>query len=137
MICQYTFDRFFKKSCGKVKPGYNAVMDRGEFARRLREQREGLGLRQADYASACGVSNGAVSAWERGDTYPSFDNIAAIARRYGVDVSYLCGIDRESSGLSGDEERLLKLYRGADIQGRRDIIDTAMDCYIEATKRVT
>jgi len=42
------------------------TMDPMSFARRLREARQAAGMTQQQVADACGVTDGAVSAWEKG-----------------------------------------------------------------------
>lgn len=56
--------------------------------RRLRAERN---LRQADVASAIGVSPQAVSLWEQGKAQPTTDKLWALADYYSVSVAEVMG----------------------------------------------
>lgn len=58
------------------------------IAKRLRDERERLGLSQAKFAEACGVKRTAQTTYETGERSPSADYLLA-AGRIGVDVPYL------------------------------------------------
>ena len=55
----------------------------------LKGLRAGLGLTQAELASALGVSQGALAAWEAGLAWPTIDRLPAVADAYGISISTL------------------------------------------------
>lgn len=58
---------------------------------RIKEVREQRGLTQKYVALSLGVKGPSVSAWESGKTFPSAENLAALAELYGVSIDYLMG----------------------------------------------
>lgn len=59
-----------------------------DFAKRLKEERERLGLSQAKFAEACGVGKTAQYTYEKGEREPSWSYMSA-AEKLGVDVLYI------------------------------------------------
>lgn len=59
-----------------------------EFSKRLREERERVGLSQAKFAEACGVGKTAQYTYERGERQPSYAYMEA-AEKLGVDTLYV------------------------------------------------
>jgi len=59
-----------------------------DFAKRLKEERERLGLSQAKFAEACGVGKTAQYTYEKGEREPSWSYMQA-AEKLGVDVLYI------------------------------------------------
>jgi len=59
-----------------------------DFAKRLKEERERLGLSQAKFSEACGVGKTAQYTYEKGDREPSWSYMNA-AEKLGVDVLYI------------------------------------------------
>lgn len=59
-----------------------------DLGKRLKEERERLGLTQAKFAEACGVGRTAQFNYERGEREPSWSYISA-AEKIGVDVLYI------------------------------------------------
>jgi transcriptional regulator with XRE-family HTH domain len=55
------------------------------LAKLLRSAREAAGLSQGDVAEQLGVSQGAVSMWETGQSRPALSRIRRIAEVLGVD----------------------------------------------------
>lgn len=66
-----------------------------EFARRLKERRKSLGLKQQDIADHLGISNTTVSKWEHGIFDPDTSTLKKLAAYLRVDVNYLVGFDEE------------------------------------------
>lgn len=62
-----------------------------EIAARIRYFRERRGLKAAQLARACGVSAASVSEWEAGNTEPTHENLARVARACGVDLAEFWG----------------------------------------------
>lgn len=59
-----------------------------DLGKRLKEERERLGLTQAKFAEACGVGRTAQFNYERGEREPSWSYISA-AEKIGADVLYI------------------------------------------------
>ena len=53
-------------------------------------------MSQDDLAKATGLSLASISAYERGDTMPLFDNAYEIATALNTDVNDLCGLGEAS-----------------------------------------
>lgn len=70
-------------------------------AKLIREGRVRLGLTEQQFADAVGVSRGAVQQWERGTTAPKRNNQAAVARKLGISVPQLMGIDDAPPSAGG------------------------------------
>lgn len=69
-------------------------------AKLIREGRLKLGLTEQKFADAVGVSRAAVQQWERGKTAPNRARQAAVARKLGISVTQLMGIDEPQQGLA-------------------------------------
>lgn len=67
-----------------------------ELGRRIRAQRERLGLKQNDIANALQVSPQAVSKWERGENGPDIATLAPLCRLLGVSTDWLLDAHGES-----------------------------------------
>ncbi len=65
------------------------------LAKRIRNRREGRGLKQADVARALQVSAQAVSKWERGENAPDIAQLAPLARLLDVSLDWLLGATDE------------------------------------------
>ena len=52
----------------------------------IRARREELGMRQLDLARAVGVTNSAVSLWERGETSPTYKMSLKVAKALGMNA---------------------------------------------------
>ncbi|MEO8343378.1 MAG: helix-turn-helix transcriptional regulator [Gallionella sp.] len=59
-----------------------------DFGKRLKEERERLGLSQAKFAEACGVGKTAQYTYEKGDREPSYSYMDT-AEKLGVDAHYV------------------------------------------------
>lgn len=64
-------------------------MQLDELARKIRAQREKLGLKQQDVANALRLSPQAVSKWERGENAPDIAVLARLANLLGVTTDWL------------------------------------------------
>ncbi len=64
-------------------------MDKNQFAERIRKFRIARGLSQIELGQRIGVSNRAVSKWERGEAYPTVDTLGDIASALGILVDDL------------------------------------------------
>lgn len=117
------------------------------FAERLRILREEQGLSQRALADKVGVSNSAISVYERGVNTPRFETLDDLAAVLNVDYSYLLGespirgsynripdeeVDTFFGGgpleLTVEERRLVEAYRRLDAYTRKLI---RMQAHIE------
>ncbi len=64
-----------------------------EFAERLKDLRLEMGLSTTKLGEAIGVSNVAISRWERELRIPNIENLVALARFFKVSTDYLCGLE--------------------------------------------
>ena len=93
-------------------------------APRLKEERERLGLTQADIAGKCGVSREIWGKYERGQAAPGGEVLFALAQA-GADVQYIITGERSGVALQNREVALLDNYRQTDDRGKRIIEQTA------------
>lgn len=104
-----------------------------EIGSRLRERREhsALTLGQVAAYEECSVSY--LSQLERGENRPNvWPMLANLARRYHTTTDYLLGLSDDwrpvrsaaLPPLSGDEERVLALWRSLDDEQRSYVLDT-------------
>lgn len=63
------------------------------FAERLKELREEQHLSTRELGKEIGVSNIAISRWEREVRIPNIENLVAIAKYFRVSTDYLCGLE--------------------------------------------
>ena len=64
------------------------------FAHRLKELRKEKNMTQQQLSNALLVSYQAVSAWERGQSYPDLPNAVRLARFFGISLDRLVGIQK-------------------------------------------
>jgi transcriptional regulator with XRE-family HTH domain len=72
------------------------ILAMGNFGKRLKEERERLGLSQTKFAEACGVGKTAQFNYERGERSPS-SLYLDLARELGVDTHYVATGTRTSN----------------------------------------
>ncbi len=65
------------------------------IAQRLKEARKNKGLTQQALAQATGLSQTAVSAYERGFMEPTVTNLVALAEALEVDIYWLLGLEKK------------------------------------------
>jgi transcriptional regulator with XRE-family HTH domain len=94
------------------------TQSRVEFGRRLREERERIGLTQAEFAVLAGVKRVAQYLYERGERAPTIDYLH-LAAEGGVDIVYLLSGSRLQGrrpktfqGLT--PEQVSQLYAGVE-----------------------
>lgn len=92
--------------------------------------RKSKGITQERLANAIGVSTGAVSKWENGNTYPDITLLSPIARFLGTTVDSL--LEFESS-LSKDE--IINIYKKCCDKFISYSFEEAMDYYKEYVKQ--
>lgn len=64
------------------------------FGNRLKSLRTMRRLTQKQIADQAGVAISAISAYESGNRYPSYDVLISLARIFHVSTDYLLGIDK-------------------------------------------
>lgn len=82
---------------------------------RIREERERLGLSQADFAALAGAHRKSQGNYESGDRYPDAAYLAAIAEA-GADVGYIVTGKRDGpprAVLKAEEQLLVERYRAS------------------------
>ena len=99
---------------------------------RLKEERERLGLTQAEMARAGNASKASQSSWESGIAFPNARYLELIAST-GADVGYILTgrrtgmVQEQAQGYAtGSQERtILDLWHALDEEGRRFLQDAA------------
>lgn len=64
---------------------------KNEFPSRLRRLREREGKSRVVISQLCGLPNGAIRKYERGEISPNIDSLIAIADYFRVSTDYLLG----------------------------------------------
>lgn len=83
-----------------------------KFGERLRELRLKNNYTQKQIAERLGVAISAVSSYESGVRYPTYDSLIKIARIFRVSTDYLLGLEPmqnevDLSGLSDEEKKVV------------------------------
>ena len=102
------------------------------FGKRLKEERNKLGLYQSDIAERCGVSREQWGKYERGENKPSSEKLFSF-QKAGIDIDYVmhgvhADITRPSENLpeyTAEEAELLTLFRQSSELGRAVILSAA------------
>ena len=96
------------------------------IGKRLREERERLGLSQPAFAAVAGTTKQTLFSWETGKTAPDGFQLEALATA-GADVLYILTGQRSSAQPAHDaaEQVLLDSYRRCSSQARQNLIQTA------------
>jgi transcriptional regulator with XRE-family HTH domain len=68
---------------------------RNKFGEKVRELRRARGLSQEELAFRAGIHRNYLGGIERGERNPALDNISAIAKALGVDLSELLRFERD------------------------------------------
>lgn len=71
----------------------------GGFGARFKECRIAAGFNQSEAASAIGVTQQAISLYERDKREPTAYVIIAMAQAYGVSIDYLLGLETPANGI--------------------------------------
>lgn len=99
---------------------------------RLRERREALGLNQKELAQKVGKSFRTIQSWERDESYPNAELVAALCKVFNTDPNDLLGWYEEHpedrpAAPSGAEGELITCYRRSTEKRRSKILETARD----------
>lgn len=65
------------------------------FALKIKELRNDLNLTQTDFSERLGVTQAALSAYEKGTRNPTFETIMSISKEFNVSLDWLCGFSKE------------------------------------------
>lgn len=84
---------------------------------RLREERERLGLSQAQFAATGGVQKRAQINYEADERSPDAQYLAAVSS-IGADVLYILIGERSKGAATREEARLLELFRASPSEPR-------------------
>lgn len=87
-----------------------------DFASRLSQLIAERETNKLQLSKDIGVSSSLLSAWEKGNKKPSFDNLLALADRFGVSIDYLAGRSEvrpagPAAEMTKREVRLLNAFR--------------------------
>lgn len=80
----------------------------------IKSLRKKKGMSQAQIAIKLGITQGAVSQWEKGLTQPGADQLLALSKLFGVSVFELKGVDepetkKEPATAGGLDDRLVEM----------------------------
>lgn len=92
-------------------------------AERLRELRKKNNITQVKLARMLNISQGAITNWEKGKTYPDFENQKRLADIYGVTLDELFGRDSVPSKKGVKIPVLGRVQAGIPIEAIEEILD--------------
>jgi len=98
--------------------------------KRLKQAREKIGLTQESLAEAVNISVRNITRYENGESQPTADTLASIARALGVSVDYLVNLSDSPSPLTDltiSEKKALGAWRSGDIREAIKVIVTDKD----------
>ncbi len=92
--------------------GIFTTMDTKTFGRTIAELRKAKGMTQAELADKLGITDKAVSKWERDLSYPDTSLLPQLAAIFGVSVDELMryegvAVKKEGNGKTGELIRLI------------------------------
>lgn len=65
------------------------------FSLKIKELRESLKLTQSEFADNLGVTQAALSAYEKGTRNPTFETIMLVSKTFDVSIDWLCGLSNK------------------------------------------
>lgn len=84
------------------------MVDFGEKVKKLRHEKD---LTQQQLAELLGVAVSAISSYESGNRYPSYEVLISLARIFHVSTDYLLGLEKlktvDVSGLDDNEVKVI------------------------------
>lgn len=86
----------------------------GDLGSRLKQARENKRLTQQEVADKFGVSNGAISGYERNYRDPDSDTLAQLADLYEVSLDWLKGRDTKGSEYTLPEDVMVRIIKEAE-----------------------
>lgn len=94
-----------------------------DLGSKLKKARENKRLTQQEVADKLGVSNGAISGYERGYRDPDTDTLKSLADLYEVSLDWLKGRDEKEGEYTLPEEVILKVIREAEAEYKVNLRD--------------
>lgn len=85
-----------------------------DLGSRLKKARENKRLTQKDVAAKFGISNGAISGYERNYRDPDSDTLTQLADLYEVSLDWLKGRDQKESEYTLPEEVMVRIIKEAE-----------------------
>ena len=95
---------------GMATTGRPPKQERTPFGERIADARERIGLNQRELAEKVGISQRALSWWERQPAAIKPDQLTQLAQALGVSVDYLVGNTSKTIPKSGPTGKALKLF---------------------------
>ncbi|EKD4648753.1 TPA: transcriptional regulator [Escherichia coli] len=92
-----------------------------DIGRRLREERERLGLSQVAMSDMGGVKKLTQLRYEKGDSFPDAAYLAALSR-FGLDVQYVVLGVHSPETYNNDEQELITRFRAASLDVKNAVI---------------
>lgn len=88
-----------------------------DFKERLKDLRISRGLSQRELGKRLGMTNSAISMYERGEREPDYDTLEMIADLFNVDIAFLLGKEDVSTYLFTPQQSdlLVKLSDDSDL----------------------
>lgn len=83
-----------------------------DFGKKIKQLRKEYNFTQKQLASLAGVAVSALSAYEAGNRYPSYDVLISLSRIFHVSTDYLLGLEKmEVVDVSGLDEHEVEVVR--------------------------
>lgn len=98
-----------------------------EIKERLIELRKINGISQRELARQTGITQAAISLWEKGTQQPNADSIQRICKFFDISTDYFLGhsedygniqYSEQKEELTPSERELLEMYRGLSPEGK-------------------
>lgn len=94
-----------------------------DLGARLKQARENKRLTQQEVADKFGVSNGAISGYERNYRDPDSDTLAQLADLYEVSLDWLKGRDKKGSEYTLPEDVMVRIIKEAEAEFKVSLQD--------------
>lgn len=88
---------------------------------KIREYRLKSKLDQKEVAAMLGVTDGAVSNWERGTRMPDFAQAIKLSEIFGCSLDELAGRETPTRTLSEFERKMIDVFNAANAEGKKNI----------------
>ena len=111
-------------------------MTAAEYKEKIRlnliHYRQKAGMRKAELARACGVTNPTVTNWENGRNSLDVEMLFRVSSVLGIPVDVLGG--RRMNGFTRDEVEIIEKFRSLD-DTQKEMILASIDAAYAATKK--
>lgn len=91
-----------------------------EFAQRIKDERERIGMTQEQFAAVAGIKRNAQSKYERGKSTPTVTYLLAISSV--VDVGFILTGKQQNMTLTPEESFLMHEFRKLDQRGKGAVL---------------